>query len=85
MNLAILFPVAPAARARANVVKGALNRRYAHAPVYSPHECFFKETREPRLRYLASLHVLQLRSHPSDFEDHARDGRWRYQAPLGND
>ena len=32
MNLAILFSVMPAARARANVVKGALNRRYQHDP-----------------------------------------------------
>ena len=43
-------------------------------PHDAPHQCFLKESREPRAHDGDLLHALQFRAHPSNLEDHASNG-----------
>ena len=67
-------------------LRGAAKSQYQNGqpPHDAAHECLFKESREPRAHDGDLFHALQFRAHPSDLEDHARDGRRRYFEALGN-
>lgn len=54
------------------------------SPHDAAHQCDFKGGRKPRAHDGDLLHPLQFRAHPSNFEDHASDGRWRHVEAVGN-